>query len=76
MDTRVILLLAAEAALALVLLHSAGVLKKPVHVILSAVLMAAAFALRGSVLYWQTNDYNDFWQNGCGISPKTAGFPD
>lgn len=60
MDTRVILLLAAEAALALVLLHSAGVLKKPVHVILSAVLMAAAFALRGSVLYWQTNDYNDF----------------
>lgn len=60
MDTRVIVLLAAEAAMALVLLYFSGVFKKPAHVAVSAVLIAAAMALRGCVLYWQTGDYNDF----------------
>ena len=42
MDVRICLLLAAEAGLALVLLWSAGVLRKPAHVLCAALLLAAA----------------------------------
>ena len=45
MDVRICLLLAAEAGLALVLLWSAGVLRKPAHVLCAALLLAAAFVL-------------------------------
>ena len=40
MDIRICLLLAAEAGLALVLLWSAGVLRKPAHVLCAALLLA------------------------------------
>ena len=39
MDIRICLLLAAEAGLALVLLWSAGVLRKPAHVLCAALLL-------------------------------------
>ena len=54
MDIRICLLLAAEAGLALVLLWSAGVLRKPAHVLCAALLLAAAFVLRGLCLNYET----------------------
>ena len=54
------LLLAAEAGLALVLLWSAGVLRKPAHVLCAALLLAAAFVLRGLCLNYETSDYTQF----------------
>ena len=44
MDIRICLLLAAEAGLALVLLWSAGVLRKPAHVLCAVLLLAAGCA--------------------------------
>ena len=66
MDIRICLLLAAEAGLALVLLWSAGVLRKPAHVLCAALLLAAAFVLRGLCLNYETSDYTQFltmWVN-------------
>ena len=60
MDVRICLLLAAEAGLALVLLWSAGVLRKPAHVLCAALLLAAAFVLRGLCLNYETSDYTQF----------------
>lgn len=60
LDITVYLLLLAEAALALALLHLSGVLKKPWHVLLSAGLLALAFVLRGICLDYETLDYQDF----------------
>lgn len=60
MDVRICLLLAAEAGLALVLLWSAGVLRKPAHVLCAALLLAAAFMLRGLCLNYETSDYTQF----------------
>ena len=53
MDIRICLLLAAEAGLALVLLWSAGVLRKPAHVLCAVLLLAAALAppLSGVLTY-------------------------
>ena len=66
MDIRICLLLAAEAGLALVLLWSAGVLRKPAHVLCAVLLLAAAFVLRGLCLNYETSDYTQFltvWVN-------------
>lgn len=60
MDVRVVLLLIAEAALALVLLRASGVLPEPKHVLVSAGLLAAAFVLRGFCLSYETLDYQNF----------------
>jgi len=60
MDTRVILLLAAEAAFAFALLYLSGAVKKPRQAVLSALLIAAAFAVRGAMLGHETDDYLDF----------------
>ena len=60
MDITVYLLLIAEAALALALLHLSGVLKKPWHVLLSAGLLAITFILRGICLDYETLDYQNF----------------
>ena len=60
MDSRVFLLLVAEAALALVLLRVSGVLPTPKHVLISAGLLAAAFVLRSLFLPYETLDYQDF----------------
>ena len=55
MDIRIYLLLAAEAGAALVLLRRSGALPKPVHVLCAALLLAAAFALRGACLNYVTD---------------------
>lgn len=60
MDARVVLLLLAEAALALVLLRTSGVLPEPKHVLISAGLLTAAFVLRGLFLSYETLDYQNF----------------
>lgn len=60
LDVTVYLLLLAEAVLALVLLQLSGVLKKPLHVLISAGLIALAFVLRGLCLSYETLDYQDF----------------
>ena len=72
MDVRICLLLAAEAGLALVLLWSAGVLRKPAHVLCAALLLAAAFVLRGLCLNYETSDYTQFLSI---FSARTAGSP-
>ena len=51
MDTLVYIILICEAAFGLALLYFAGVLKEPKHVLISAVLLAAAFFLRVNVVY-------------------------
>lgn len=60
MDIRVFLLLAAEGALALVLLRASGVLPTAKHVMLAAGLLLAAFALRAVCLPYETLDYQNF----------------
>ena len=60
MDIRICLLLAAEAGLALVLLWRTGVLPKPAHVLCAALLLTAAFVLRGACLNYVTDDYTYF----------------
>lgn len=60
MDIRICLLLAAEAGLALVLLWRTGVLPKPAHVLCTALLLTAAFVLRGACLNYVTDDYRNF----------------
>ena len=60
MDIRICLLLTAEAGLALVLLWRTGVLPKPAHVLCAALLLTAAFVLRGACLNYITDDYRNF----------------
>ena len=60
MDIRICLLLAAEAGAALVLLRRSGALPKPAHVLCAALLLTAAFVLRGACLNYVTDDYRNF----------------
>ena len=60
MDFRVILILIAEALFAFFLLMHAGVLKSRRAVLVSALLIAAAFTVRGLCLDYMTLDYKDF----------------
>ena len=60
MTTLVYVVLIAEAFFGLTLLYVSGVLKQPKHVLLSAVLLAVAFFLRGRMLSYETLDYQDF----------------
>ena len=60
MDTLVYVVLIAEAAFGLALLFFSGVLKEPKHVLISAVLLAAAFFVRGRMLPYETLDYQNF----------------
>lgn len=56
----IVLLLLAEAALALLLLRASGVLPEAKHVLISAGLLTAAFVLRGLCLPYETLDYQNF----------------
>ena len=60
MDIRIYLLLAAEAGAALVLLRRSGALPKPAHVLCAALLLTAAFALRGACLNYVTERVGRF----------------
>ena len=60
MDIAVILLLFAEALLALAALYFSGLLKRPKDVAVCAALVAAAFVVRGSCFNHVTADYETF----------------
>lgn len=60
MDIRVILMLAAVGAFALILLYKEGLLKKPAPIVAAVVLTALAFVLRALVFGYETLDYQNF----------------
>ena len=60
MDIRVILMLAAVGAFALILLYKEGLLKKPAPIVAAVVLMALALVLRALVFGYETLDYQNF----------------
>lgn len=60
MDALALILLLLEAGLALLLLYSDGMLKKPSHVLVCAGLVALAFAVRALFFGYETLDYQDF----------------
>lgn len=60
MDARVVVILLGEAVFCLLLLWFSGLPKKPLPVVLSAVLVVAAFGLRFALLSHVTLDYTNF----------------
>ena len=70
----VYILLLAEAALALALLQLYGVLKKPVHVLVSGALIALAFVLRALALDYETLDYQNFLTVWVDFFRQNSGF--
>lgn len=60
MDIRVILMLAAVGAFALILLYNEGLLKKPAPIVAAVVLTALALVLRALVFGYETLDYQNF----------------
>lgn len=60
MDAAAVILLLAEAGLALLLLYFEGLLKKPAEVLVCAGLVAAAFVIRALCFSYETLDYQDF----------------
>lgn len=66
MDALVYFILVLEAFLALLLLYREGLMKRTGAAVLCTVLVTLAFALRASVLPYETGDYTDFlarWVN-------------
>ena len=60
MDIRVILMLAAVGAFALILLYKEGLLKKTAPIVAAVVLTALALVLRALVFGYETLDYQNF----------------
>ncbi|NCC69274.1 MAG: conjugal transfer protein TraL, partial [Clostridia bacterium] len=60
MDVNIVIILLAEAAFCIMLLHFEGLLKKPAHVVAAAALTVAAFGLRYAFLSHETLDYTTF----------------
>ena len=60
MDIRVILMLAAVGAFALILLYKERLLKKPAPIVAAVVLTALALVLRALVFGYETLDYQNF----------------
>ena len=60
MDIRVIIMLAAVGAFALILLYKEGLLKKPAPIVAAVVLTALALVLRALVFGYETLDYQNF----------------
>ena len=60
MDIRVILMLTAVGAFALILLYKEGLLKKPAPIVAAVVLTALALVLRALVFGYETLDYQNF----------------
>lgn len=60
MDIRVILMLAAAGAFALILLYKEGLLKKTAPIVAAVVLTALALVLRALVFGYETLDYQNF----------------
>lgn len=50
-------------------------LRKPAHVLCAALLLAAAFVLRGLCLNYETSDYTQFLTVWVDFSARMAGLP-
>lgn len=74
MDLAAYLLLALEGAFALWLLRRAGLLASRRALVLSAVLTAAAFVLRGLCLPYETLDYQNFLSQWVAFYRENLGF--
>ena len=74
MDLIVILLLCIEALFALWLLWRAGLLRDRRVLLLSVLLTAAAFVLRGACLAYETLDYRDFLSKWVAFYRDNLGF--
>lgn len=74
MDIRVIFLLGLEALLALFLLFRSGVLESRRALLLSLLLLAAAFFVRGICLDYETLDYQDFLRHWVEHFRRSRGF--
>lgn len=74
MDIGALLILLAEAALALLILYYSGLLRKPAQVLVSAALVAAAFVLRGLCLSHETLDYVNFLSRWVQYFRENGGF--
>ena len=74
MDTISIILLALEAGFGLFLLWRAGLLTSRRAWILSLLLSAAAFALRGMAFDYETLDYQNFLHPWCEFFRRSGGF--
>ena len=74
MDFRVILILIAETLFAFFLLMHAGVLKSRRAVLVSVLLVAAAFTVRGLCLDYMTLDYKDFLSKWVDFYRQNGGF--
>lgn len=73
-DAYVLFLLILEAALGLWLLYRAKLLEKPWTAVLCAVLLTVNFALRASVLDYETLDYQNFLTQWCAFFEDYGGF--
>lgn len=74
MDDRVILLLAAEAAFALFLLHRSRLLDSPWRLTAALLLTGAAFILRAMVFDYETLDYQNFLTKWVDFFRSNGGF--
>lgn len=74
MDLRVIIILAAEALLAVWLLYREKLLGDPVRAAAAIALVAAAFVLRGLVFSYETLDYQDFLTKWVAYYRDNGGF--
>ena len=74
MDAYVLLLLILEAALGLLLLHRAGLLKTPGAMLAAVLLLALAFTLRGMLFDFETLDYKNFLSRWAAYFREYGGF--
>ena len=74
MDAYVLLLLILEAALGLLLLHRAGLLKTPGAMLVAVLLLALAFTLRGMLFDFETLDYKNFLSRWAAYFREYGGF--
>ena len=74
MDARVLILLALEALFALWLLYRSKLLNTTPRLLVSLLLLAAAFVLRARCLDYQTLDYRDFLSRWVAFYRENGGF--
>lgn len=74
MDTLILFLLILIPALGLGLLIREGLVKKPWHAVVCAVLLALAFSLRAACFDMETGDYRDFLTRWLSFYQSSGGF--
>ena len=74
MDTLILFMLILIPALGLGLLMREGLVKKPWHAVVFAVLLALAFSLRAACFDMETGDYRDFLTRWLSFYQSSGGF--